>query len=229
MIFKSLSPEKNSIFLENKNTLVYLFVLVLFISFPVNKVKAQPLYTNSNSMVWDYIKRHADSIPPKKTRKRLEKFEHLINYYSTLSFSRAGHTVSSNFLRALVSAESAANPYAVSDKNAIGLSQITPATGKMAAKELYELDFDFKYVDEQKLKNLQPSDLFDPAINLLICVYLMDKYNRDYGNNLVLTISAWNAGPGSIKQYNGYPPYEETLNLVGRVNSYYHYYRKYYL
>ena len=68
----------------------------------------------------------------------------------------------------------------------------------------------------------------DPAINILICTYLIDKYNSNYNGNLALIISAWNAGPGSIIQHRGYPPYEETLTLIARVNSYLTYYMKYY-
>lgn len=229
MVFSGLS---NKISALEKYSLVRKGCSIVFIlSFTLlafSNLQAQPSF-DSNSIVWDYIRKHKDEVPPRKTRERLKKYEELIKYFSTLSFSRRGITVSANFLRALISAESAADPYAVSDKNAIGLTQITIETGRVAAKEIYELGHDFKYVDEERLRNLQQSDLFDPAINLLICCYLMDKYNNDFGNNLVLTVSAWNAGPGSVIQYKGYPPYEETLTLIGRVNSYYRYYMKYYL
>jgi soluble lytic murein transglycosylase-like protein len=206
-------------------------ILILLATFLIPAISfAQPSYSSGNkALLHDYIKKLNGSEPPHRTQERLKKYDHLVKYMSTLAFTRRGVTVSANFLRALISAESAADPFAVSDKNAIGLTQITIETGRVAAKELYQMDHDFKYVNEDRLKNLQSSDLFDPAINLLICTYLMDKYNSDFGNNLVLTISAWNAGPGAVMRYKGYPPYEETLTLIGRVNSYYNYYRKYYL
>ena len=185
--------------------------------------------TRTSEILGDYIKRHANETPPASTQRKLKRYEPYIKYFSSLHFSQYGVKVSGNFLRALISAESAADPYAISDKNAYGLSQITIETGRLAAKELYKTKFDFKYVDEEKLKDLQQSDLFDPAINILICSYLIDKYNNQFGNNIALTVSAWNAGPGSVIQYKGYPPYEETLTLIARVNSYYRYYMQYYL
>jgi len=214
--------------MKRKNIPVSLFAVCLLTAFSYGELSAQNSFHKTSDLVWDYIERHKNETPPEKTQERLEEFEPLIRYFSKLSFSRPGISVSSNFLRALISAESAADPYAVSDKNAIGLTQITVETGRIAAKELHKMGYDFKYVDEQKLKNLQASDLFDPAVNLLICVYLLDKYNMNYGSNLMLTISAWNAGPGAIKRYKGYPPYEETMTLIARVQSYYKYYQRYY-
>ena len=213
--------------MKGKNIPAIIFAVYMLSGFSCGDLAAQSSFNKTSDLVWDYIERHKNEKPPKKTQERLEEFEPLIRYFSKLSFTRPGINVSSNFLRALISAESAANPYAVSDKNAIGLTQITVETGRIAAKELYKRGYDFKYVDEQKLQNLQASDLFDPAINLLICVYLLDKYNMNYGSNLMLTISAWNAGPGAIKRYRGYPPYEETMTLIARVNSYYKYYQRY--
>ncbi|MGM0588327.1 MAG: lytic transglycosylase domain-containing protein [Bacteroidota bacterium] len=229
----TIDTEKNSGKRNNfRDTLpISMLSLFLLLGLALNSgLQAQPSYeTQNKALLHDYVKKLNGSEPPRRTQERLKKYDHLVKYMSTLSFSRSGVTVSANFLRALISAESAADPFAVSDKNAIGLTQITIETGRVAAKELYEMGHDFKFVKEERLKNLQPSDLFDPAINILICTYLMDKYNSDFGNNLVLTISAWNAGPGAVIRYKGYPPYEETLTLIGRVNSYYNYYRKYYL
>lgn len=223
--------EKSS-FLGKKYTFlsVFLVVLTVFLTIICSQfVSAQSRSGKKLNLLNDYLKRHSHEVPPKSTLERLNDFEEYIRYFTSLSFSRPGYKVNGNFLRALISAESAANPYAVSDKNAIGLTQITWETGRIAARELYNTKYDFKFVDENRLKDLQESDLFDPAINILICVYLIDKYNANYNGNLALIISAWNAGPGSIIQYRGYPPYDETLTLIARVNSYLKYYMKYYI
>ncbi|TNE73795.1 lytic transglycosylase domain-containing protein [bacterium] len=210
---------------------VYVFLFTVFLTIICSPViYAQPQQSRKKvNLLNDYLKRHSTEVPPKKTQERLKDYEQFIKYFSSLSFSRAGYKVNGNFLRALISAESAADPYAVSNKNAIGLTQITIETGRIAAKELYNTKFDFKFVDENKLKDLNENDLFDPAINILICCYLVDKYNANYNGNLALIISAWNAGPGSITQYKGYPPYDETLTLIARVNSYLKYYMKYFI
>ncbi len=213
-----------------KSFTAYLFV-TLFI-FSTSAVEAQPRaneYRTQSVMLQDYVKRHAHEVPPRMTLERLKEFDEMIRYFSTLSFTRPGVTVSANFLRSLISAESAADPNAVSHKNAIGLTQITYETGRTAARSLYNMNHEFRYVDRERLRNLQPSDLFDPAINLLICVYLIDKYNNNYGGNLALTISAWNAGPGAVARFRGYPPYDETMTLIARVNSYFEYFRRHYL
>lgn len=217
---------KKYTFLFTKIAVVIIFLTLLSPLF----VAAQPFNNpKQHVLLNDYLKRHAHEVPPRTTQSRLIDFEEYVKYFTSLSFSRAGYKVNGNFLRALISAESAANPNAVSNKNAIGLTQITLETGRTAARELYKMRFNFKYIDEERLKDLQESDLYDPAINILICCYLVDKYNANYNGNLALIISAWNAGPGSITQYKGYPPYAETLTLIARVNSYLKYYMRYFV
>lgn len=213
-----------------QNTKAACFILLILALAVPGLLSAQPHFQRSESALLPvYLERHAHERPPKSTQERLKKFEKYIDYFTSLSYSRDGVRVDANFIRALVSAESAANPYAVSNKNAIGLSQITIETGRIAARELYKTKYDFKHIDEEDLKDLQKSDLYDPAINLLICCYLIDKYSSDYNGSLALIISAWNAGPGAIKQYRGYPPYDETLTLIARVNAYFKHYMKFYI
>lgn len=217
---------KKYTFLFSKVALVIIFLTLISSSI----VAAQPLNNpKQHVLLNDYLKKHSHEVPPKTTQSRLYDFEEYVKYFTSLSYSRAGYKVNGNFLRALISAESAANANAVSNKNAIGLTQITIETGRIAARELYKTKFNFKYIDEERLKDLQESDLYDPAINILICCYLVDKYNANYNGNLALIISAWNAGPGSITQYKGYPPYDETLTLIARVNSYLKYYMRYFV
>lgn len=177
----------------------------------------------------DYLRRQAHEVPSPSTKKRVLQFNHLIEYFTSLEYNRSGIRVSPNFIRALMSAESAGDPMAVSNKNALGLTQITYETGRTAAKELASFGFDFQFVDENRLKNLKYEDLFDPAINILICTYLIDKYNMDFGDNLASTVAAWNAGPGSVTAYKGYPPYDETMTLIARVNYYYLHYQSMYV
>lgn len=174
--------------------------------------------------VADYVKRLAHEQPTADMQRRLARYEPLIRYFTGLSFTRPGVTVNASFVRALISAESSAVPTAVSHKGAIGLMQILPETGRRAARALYEADYDFAYVEEERLRDLEDEDLKDPAINLLIGCYLLDQYNLRFGNDLAKTVSAWNAGPRSVERYEGTPPYPETLELIGRVNAYYVYY-----
>lgn len=224
-----MAENNSSKFMKFNSAILFIVALVFCASINTDAQPRNNEYQTSSIALTDYLERHAHEVPPRATRERLEEFEELIRYFSTLSFTRPGVTVSANFLRALISAESAADPNAVSHMNAIGLTQITYETGRVAARSLYNMNHEFRHVDRERLKNLQPSDLFDPAINILICVYLMDKYNNDYGGNLALTVSAWNAGPGAVTRFRGYPPYDETMTLIARVESYFRYYRRHHL
>ena len=214
-----------------KNSKSAIFILSIFVLGSFSVLSAQPdnaSYNTTSGMLEDYLDALSHETPPQSTIDRVEQYEEKIQYFSQLTFTRRGYTVDANFLRALISAESAGNPDAISHKNAIGLTQITIETGRVAARELYEMEHDFEYVDRERLKNLQPSDLHDPGINLLIACYLLDRYNLEFGGNLALTVSAWNAGPGAVTQFHGYPPYEETMTLIARVESFYQYYRRQY-
>ena len=154
---------------------------------------------------------------------KLDKYDDYIHYFTNFSFFKPRHKVSPNFLKALILAESSANPQALSSKNARGLTQILPETGKQAAKELYDRKMEFAYVPRKILQNLQPDDLYDPAINILLASYLISKYNHEYNGQLELVVSAWNAGRNSITEKREPPDYQETLNLIGKINGYFIY------
>ena len=174
--------------------------------------------------VQQYIRQMAHETPPKATQQRLHRYEPYIQYVASLSFSRAGITVNADFLRALIAAESGGRPDAVSDKNAVGLMQLLPETARRAGRELYATGHAFRYVRRSQLRNITARDLKNPALNILIGGYLLDRYNGQFDNNLAHTVAAWNAGPGRVRQYRGAPPYRETLTLIGRVNAYYRYF-----
>lgn len=153
---------------------------------------------------------------------KLAKYDHFIRYFSNFSYFEPRHKVSPNFIRALIIAESDVSPTAVSKKNAIGLAQIIPSTGKQAASELANRTDRFKYVSKEQLNNLGEDDLLDPAVNILIACYLISKYNYKFDGKLDLVVSAWNAGENtkSLKRWH-HAPYKETEELIGKVNAYY--------
>lgn len=181
-------------------------------------------HAQSRAQVREHVQRMAREVPSRTVQERLARYESLIQYMTSLSFTRPGITVNTSFVRALIAAESAAVPTAVSSKGAIGLMQIMPSTARPAARALAATGYDFRYVDERRLANLTADDLKTPAINLLIGCYLLDRYNGRFGNDLAKTVGAWNAGPRAVDRYRGAPPYRETLELIGRVNAYYVYF-----
>ena len=108
------------------------------------------------------------------------------------------HGVPAALVKAVIHAESAFNPQAVSPKGAMGLMQLMPATARLlgVAKPF------------PASQNVQGGTR-----------YLRSLHDR-YGN-WTHTLAAYNAGPSAVDQYRGIPPYNETRQYVKRVLSYY--------
>ena len=106
-------------------------------------------------------------------------------------------------ISAIIHAESNFNPRARSDSGARGLMQINGPTQA-----------------HLKLKNA-----YDPYQNIhagsKYIRILLDRFNGD----ILLTIAAYNAGPGTIKRYAGIPPYTETKRYIKKVLTLFDYYR----
>jgi len=168
------------------------------------------------------IRKYRSAAPSREALQRIGRYDHLIDYFTGFSYFRPNHRVSGDFIRALILAESGADPNAVSAKNAIGLGQIIPTTGQQAARELYGSATRFRHVSREQLRDLSPEDLFDPAINILLTCYLIAKYNLQFDGRLELVMSAWNAGEHTDSLARGrHAPYAETEELIGKVNGYY--------
>ncbi len=103
-------------------------------------------------------------------------------------------------IHAVVRAESAYNPHAVSRAGAVGLMQLMPATARRYG------------VDNSR----------DPQANLEGgSRYLRDLLNM-FSNDLKLALAAYNAGENAVKKYgNKIPPYPETQQYVKRVIAFY--------
>jgi soluble lytic murein transglycosylase len=83
----------------------------------------------------------------------------------------------------LIRQESAFNKFALSHVGARGLMQLMPTTAQMYQK---------------RLKN---NDLYNPNLNLKIGNQYLDKLMKQYDNNLVYVLSAYNAGEGRVNQW----------------------------
>ncbi|KAB2891670.1 MAG: lytic transglycosylase domain-containing protein [Desulfobulbaceae bacterium] len=154
----------------------------------------------------------------------LSRYDHLIRYFTSFSYFLPRHKVSPDFVRALILAESGGNSDAVSSKNARGLGQLILPTARKAGQELARSRTVFRHVSRQRLADLKAEDLHDPAVNILLTCYLVAKYNYRFDGRLDLVVSAWNAGEHtSSLAYGRYADYEETKDLIGKVNSYYRY------
>lgn len=101
--------------------------------------------------------------------------------------------VNRRLAHALVAAESNYDPFAISPKGAMGLTQIMP----VIVRE-YGLD-----------------DPFDPEGNLEVGLTHLRRLLGRY--EVRRALAAYNAGEGAVARYGGVPPYRETQQYVTRV------------
>jgi len=107
--------------------------------------------------------------------------------------------VPAGLIRAVLMAESAGNPSAVSVAGAQGLMQLMPGTSAGCGI----------------------SNPFDPTENVQCGTSYLRTLLHHYHNNATLAVAAYNAGPGAVDRYHGVPPYAETRAYVVRViNAY---------
>lgn len=102
-----------------------------------------------------------------------------------------------SLFRACVETESAFNPGAVSDKGAIGLGQLMPATAAKLGVDPHD-----------------PAQNLDGAARYLIAQ--LGRFQR-----VDLALAAYNAGPDAVDAYRGIPPFAETTAYVRRVLALY--------
>ena len=100
-------------------------------------------------------------------------------------------------LRAVIHAESAFNPMAVSNKGAHGLMQLMPGTAS----------------------DLGVNDAFDVSQNIGGGARYLAQLLKDFNGNTQLATAAYNAGEGAVQKYGGVPPYDETQVYVQRVEQ----------
>jgi soluble lytic murein transglycosylase-like protein len=108
-------------------------------------------------------------------------------------------------IRAVIKQESDYDPKVVSSADAKGLMQIMPAV---------------------EVHMGMTGDVFDPRTNIMVGTRLLRWLANQLDGDLVLTIAAYNAGPGALAKY-GYtvPPYKETRHYLKKVLDYYYQYK----
>ncbi len=121
----------------------------------------------------------------------------LTAYADVIQLASQESGVDEAFLRAIIHAESAFNPRAMSLKGAQGLMQLMPGTA---------LDMGVR-------------DAFDTAQNIRGGARYLGLLLRTFSGNERLAAAAYNAGPAAVQRYNGVPPYAETQVYVERVGT----------
>ena len=118
--------------------------------------------------------------------------------YGELIFEAARrHEVNPELVAAMVRAESAFDPAAVSPKGARGLLQLMPATARR-----FGVDRD---------------SIHDPERNLDAGVRYVRWLGERFSGELPLVLAGYNAGEGMVDRYEGVPPFRETTNYIKRI------------
>ncbi len=143
----------------------------------------------------------SDGPIPLPTQVSVRSFPDLDRYDADLWSTGEKTGVPPSLLKAVMLAESAMNPRALSDKGAMGLMQLMPGTARA----------------------LGVDDPWDPAQNLDGGArYLREQLDR-FGDTR-RAIAAYHAGPGNVTRYGGVPPFASTRAYVSRVSDLYHYF-----
>lgn len=126
----------------------------------------------------------------------------------------------------LMRQESHFEPKVHSTAGAVGLMQVLPSTAKWIAPQIQ--------LDSTKINLENPND------NIMLGTWYLDHTHKQYGNNSMLAIASYNAGPGNVSKWvQTLPkddldefvesiPFDETKNYVRQVlGNYWNYLRLY--
>lgn len=116
-------------------------------------------------------------------------------YRDEIAAAASAHGIEEAIVRAIIHAESAFNPNALSRVGAQGLMQLMPATAR----------------------RFKVSNPFDAGQNIEGGVEYLAWLLKRFDGNLTLAAAGYNAGEGAVDKYKGVPPYGETQRYVQRV------------
>ncbi|WP_455948548.1 lytic transglycosylase domain-containing protein [Lelliottia jeotgali] len=116
-------------------------------------------------------------------------------YQSEIAAAAREFGVEEAVVRAIIHAESAYNPTALSRAGAQGLMQLMPPTAR----------------------RFGVSDSFDASQNIRGGVQYLSWLLKRFNGDLTLAAAGYNAGEGAVDRHGGVPPYSETRYYVKRV------------
>jgi soluble lytic murein transglycosylase-like protein len=103
-----------------------------------------------------------------------------------------------NLIKAVIRQESGGNSLARSSKGAKGLMQLMDSTAK----------------------DMGVANSYNGRQNIIGGAKYLKQMLIRFGGDESKALAAYNAGPGTVEQYGGIPPYEETKNYIKNVLQY---------
>lgn len=120
-----------------------------------------------------------------------------VPFATQIRTAAAQNGVDAKLVSSMIAAESNFNSRAVSPKHAMGLMQLMPRTAA----------------------GLSVRDPFDPAQNIDGGTRYLKQLLDQYHGNLSLVLAAYNAGPGTVAQYGGVPPFPATQKYIRSIEE----------
>lgn len=124
-------------------------------------------------------------------------------YQDAIEETARDYDVDPALVQAVIHAESAFNPQAVSSKGAQGLMQLMPGTAR----------------------EVGVGNALDAEQNIRGGVDYLSRMISLHNGDVRLATAAYNAGPGAVRRHGGIPPYAETQAYVKRVGILHERYR----
>jgi len=144
------------------------------------------------------------------------KYFYVYPYHDTVTKYAAVYHVDSNLTAAVIKSESKFKHTALSHRGAVGLMQLMPDTAEWIAEQIGD-------------KGYSVEKLHEPDRNIRYGTWYIAELEREFKNNDVLALAAYNAGRGNVKDWmkmNNWSysfhdidaiPYKETREYVRQV------------
>ena len=154
---------------------------------------------NIKSAAPDYLSMSLEDAPPAFWQLLFP-----LPYEKDLVRSAKQQNLDPYMVAALIRQESEFDPQALSAKNAYGLTQVEPATGRALARRA-------------GIKRFSNRSLFQPAINLKLGAYylraLLDQWNGQWEQ----TLASYNAGKSRVNDWITWNQYQEPAEFVESI------------
>jgi peptidoglycan lytic transglycosylase len=124
-------------------------------------------------------------------------------YWKDLKKFSSSNGLDPYLVASLIRQESAFNPNALSQKDAVGLMQLLPKTGRLVARQ-------------ERLRHFSPTQLYTPEVNLKLGTRYFRSMIDKFGG-LEYALAAYNAGDNRVQDWQGLGKYRDAPEFVESI------------